>query len=174
MKSFKTLVCVTSFALCFGAASMASAASFSPIGAAISANGSITVKSPSSFQQPVTCNILFQGVVNSDGTANINSATVSGSNSLCALPKMTNLPWKLSATSTTTGTVTNVGYTIAGAPPIIPATNCGPTTITVGLASVAGTPAPGTTTISATNQTLAGSCTVVSLSVAAPGAVVIP
>ncbi|AUO23931.1 MULTISPECIES: alkane oxidation protein activator PraB [unclassified Pseudomonas] len=171
MKSLKTLVSLTALTVCMGAASMASAASFSPIGASITANGSITVKSPSSFQQPVTCNILFQGVVNADGTANINSATVSGSNSLCALPKMTNLPWKLSATSVTAGTVTNVGYTIAGAPPIIPATNCGPTTIAVGLASTAS---PASSTITATNQTLTGSCTVVSLSLTAPGAVVIP
>eukprot|EP01132_Coremiostelium_polycephalum_P014516 gene14516-17618_t len=118
MKSFKTLVCVTSFALCFGAASMAGAATISPAGAAFTtaAGGTITVKSPSSFGAAVTCNISFTGAVNAAGTgASINSAAVSGSNPLCNLPTMTNLPWVLTppATGISPGTATNVGYKIA-------------------------------------------------------------
>ena len=168
MKSLKTLVCVTSFALCFGAASMASAATFSPGGATFTTNagGSITVKSPSSFGGAVTCNISFTGTVRADGSAaDITAATVSGTSQLCSLPHMTNLPWVLSPA----GTVTNVGYTIAAIPPLIPATNCGPSTIAVTLANVTGGASLG-----ASNQPLTGGCTVHSLTVTAPGVSVVP
>lgn len=174
MKSFKTLVCVTSFALCFGAASMACAATISPAGAAFTtaAGGTITVKSPSSFGAAVTCNISFTGAVNAAGTgASINSAAVSGSNPLCNLPTMTNLPWVLTppATGISPGTATNVGYKIAGSPPVIPATNCGPTTIAITLANTAGGLSVG-----ASGQSLAGGCTVQTLGVVAPGITVNP
>jgi hypothetical protein len=65
--------------------------------------------------------------------------------------------------------VTNVGYTIAAIPPLIPATNCGPSTIAVALSNVTGGAA-----LSATNQPLSGSCTVVTLSVTAPGVSIVP
>jgi hypothetical protein len=164
MKSLKTLVCVTSFALCFGAASMASAATIGPVGQTFSTpGGTITVKSPSSFQAPVTCSINFTGVVNANGTATINGATVGGSNMLCSLPKMKNFPtpgWVLTAASTTAGTVTNVGYTISS----LVNTDCGPSNIQV---------AWNGTTLSATNQALSGNCTVSSLSVTPTPALVI-
>lgn len=155
MKSLKTLVCATSFALCFGAASMASAASITPDGPFSTNPGTIVVKSPSSFGAAVTCGITFTGNV-SGGVASINGATLTGGG-LCSLPTLTNLPWALTAATGTTGTVTNVGYKITS----IPATNCGPTPI-----AVAWT--PGTKTLSAANQSLSGNCTVVSLSVVAP------
>ncbi|TSD77346.1 protein activator of alkane oxidation PraB [Pseudomonas sp. KBS0710] len=155
MKSLKTLVCATSFALCFGAASMASAASITPDGPFSTNPGTIVVKSPSSFGAAVTCGITFTGNV-SGGVASINGATLTGGG-LCSLPTLTNLPWVLTAATGTTGTVTNVGYKITS----IPATNCGPTPI-----AVAWT--PGTKTLSAANQSLSGNCTVVSLSVVAP------
>ncbi|MBT2372276.1 alkane oxidation protein activator PraB [Pseudomonas fluorescens] len=155
MKSLKTLVCATSFAMCFGAASMATAASVSPEGPFSTNAGTIVVKSPSSFGAAVTCGITFTGNV-SGGVASINGASLTGGG-LCSLPTLTNIPWVLTAASATTGTVTNVGYKIAS----VPATNCGPTTI-----NVAWT--PGTKTLSAANQSLSGNCTVVSLSVVAP------
>lgn len=161
MKSLKTLVCATSFALCFGAASMASAASVSPDGPFSTNAGTIVVKSPSSFGAAVTCGITFTGNV-SGGVASINGASLT-CGGLCALPTLTNLPWVLTAATGTTGTVTNVGYKISS----IPATNCGPTTI-----AVAWT--PGTKTLSATNQSLTGNCTVVSLNVVAPTLTVNP
>ena len=171
MKSLKTLVCVSSFALCFGAASMASAASFSPVGATFvtGATGSIVVKSPSSFQQPVTCKAVFEGKVRSDGKADITKVTISpGSSALCNLPNITGLPWLLEATSTTAGKAYNVGYTITSLPP----TNCGPSAIDVALAS---TPAPSPSiTLAATNQPLSGSCTVVTLNVGATGVTIVP
>ncbi|KAB0570352.1 protein activator of alkane oxidation PraB [Pseudomonas palleroniana] len=161
MKSLKTLVCATSFAMCFGAASMASAASVSPDGPFSTSAGTIVVKSPSSFGAAVTCGITFTGNV-SGGVASINGATLTGGG-LCALPTLTNLPWVLTAATGTTGTVTNVGYKISS----IPATNCGPTTIAVAWN-------PSSKTLSAANQALSGNCTVVSLSVAAPTLTVNP
>lgn len=161
MKSLKTLVCVASFAMCFGAASMANAAWISPEGAFSTSPGTIKVKSPSSFGAEVTCGITFTGTV-SGGVASINGATLTGGG-LCALPKLTNLPWVLYAGSATTGTVTNVGYDITS----IPSTHCGPTPITVAWN-------PSTKTLSATNQALSGNCTVTSLSVDAPSLTVNP
>ncbi|QLG93789.1 protein activator of alkane oxidation PraB [Pseudomonas yamanorum] len=155
MKSLKTLVCATSFAMCFGAASMATAASVSPEGPFSTNAGTIVVKSPSSFGAAVTCGITFTGNV-SGGVASINGASLTGGG-LCSLPTLTNIPWVLTAASPTTGTVTNVGYKITS----IPATNCGPTTIAVAWTA-------GTKTLSAANQSLSGNCTVVSLSVVAP------
>ena len=159
MKGIKTLVSAGSFALCLGAASLASAATIGPAGTLFTTpGGNITVKSPSSFQAAVTCDIEFKGRVNSDGTATIYDATVSGSNPLCGLPKMKGFPtpgWVLSLDTNpdgtvTKGTVTNVGYTIS----FIPATNCGPTNIDVTWDGTA---------LHATSQPLSGSCTVVSL-----------
>lgn len=161
MKGFKTLVSASSFALCMGAASLASAATIGAPGTLFETpGGSITVKSPSSYQAAVTCSINFKGRVNNDGTATIYDATVSGSNPLCGLPKMKGFPtpgWVLSLATNpdgtvTKGTVTNVGYTIA----FVPATNCGPTNIDV---------LWNGTTLSANNQLLSGNCTVSSLSV---------
>lgn len=166
MKSIKSIVSLSALVVCMGAASVASAGTVTtPVGAssAFSALGTITVTSPSSFGAPVDCNIEFNGTVGS-GVASITSATVTGTNRLCGLPKMTGFPWVLSfpvTNDTTNGKVTNVGYTIAGIPPLIPATACGSSTINV----VWG----GNTarTITATGQALAGGCNVVSLVVTA-------
>lgn len=155
MKTLKALVCVTSFAVCVGAASMASAATIGPVGQTFNTpGGTITVKSPSSFQAAVTCSINFSGVVNANGTATINGAVVSGTSALCGLPQMKNFPtpgWILTATSATAGTVSNVGYTIDS----VIDTDCGPSTINV---------AWDGTKLTATNQPLSGSCTVTNLS----------
>ena len=161
MKSLKTLVCATSFALCFGAASMASAASITPDGPFTTNPGTIVVKSPSSFGAAVTCGITFTGNV-SGGVASINGASLTGGG-LCALPTLTNLPWVLTAATSTTGTVTNVGYKITS----LPSTNCGPTPIAVAWTAASKT-------LSASNQSLSGNCTVVSLSVVAPTLTVNP
>jgi hypothetical protein len=167
MKSLKTLVSLTALTVCMGAASMANAFSISPEGTFTTSTGSITVLSPSS-SLPVTCPITFSGKV-TGGVATITGATVGGSG-LCALPVLKNIPtpgWVLTATSASAGTVTNVGYTIAGLPPIIPASNCGATTINVAWNG-------GTHTLSASGQPLSGSCTVQSLSVVATSLSIIP
>lgn len=156
MKSLKTLVSLTALTVCMGAASIASAASLSPINSNFTAPGTIVVKSPSSLQIPVTCNVTFTGSINGSGVASITGAVVGGSNSLCSLPQITGLPWILTANSLTTGTVTNVGYKIT-ASGVIPS-NCGPSTINVGYTN-------STQVLTATNQPLANSCTVQSLNV---------
>ncbi|MFL1417151.1 alkane oxidation protein activator PraB [Pseudomonas fildesensis] len=164
MKSLKTLFCVTSFALCFGTASMANAASITPNGSFTTNAGTIVVTSPSSFGQPVTCGITFGGTVTA-GVATITSAKLTGGG-LCGLPTLKNIPspgWVLTATSfnATTGlgagTVTNVGWTVA-----FPASNCGAGSINVVWNQA-------THTLSTpSSQSLSGSCAVQSLSVVAP------
>ncbi|MBN2992553.1 protein activator of alkane oxidation PraB [Pseudomonas cedrina subsp. fulgida] len=162
MKSLKTLVSLSALAVCMGAASMANAVSIAPVSSTFSASGSLTVKSPSSFQLPITCDVKFDGTVNGAGIASINTVTVSGSNNLCKLPKITGVPWTLTATtlsgSAGTGNVTNVGYTIPGS--VFPASNCGPATVAVSYNN--GT---GVLTATPANQPLGSSCTLQSLSV---------
>lgn len=162
MKSLKTLVSFTALAVCMGAASMANAVSISPINSNFSATGSLTVKSPSSFQVPVTCDVKFDGSVNGVGVASITKVTVSGTNNLCKLPQITGVPWTLTAATLAgtagTGNVTNVGYTIAAS--IFPASNCGPSTV-----AVAYNNTTGVLTASPNNQALGSTCTLQSLSV---------
>lgn len=157
MKSLKTLLSLTALTVCMGAASMANAFSITPVGTSFTAPGTISVKSPSSYQATVNCDATFSGSVGSTGIVSITGVTVGGSNPLCSLPDITGLPWTLTATSLAGGTVTNVGYTIASSF-IYPASNCGPSTIAVAYSNATGI-------LSASNQALSGSCTVVSLSV---------
>ncbi|WP_273820730.1 alkane oxidation protein activator PraB [Pseudomonas asplenii] len=152
MKGIKTLVSATAIAVCMGAASMASAVTItSPAaGSAFTAPGTITVKSPASFNLPVTCNITFTGNVSSDSkTASITGATVSGSNSLCSVPVMQNLPWTLTPTSTTAAKVAGVSFKIVS--------NCGTADVTVAYTG-------GVLSLSPTPQSV-GSCSITALSV---------
>jgi len=152
MKSIKFLPSFAALAVCLGVASVANAATITPKGANFTAPGTITVRSPASFNIPTTCNITFTGQVAADGSyASINSVAVSGSNSLCGVPKMTGLPWKLVATSTTTGQVAGVAFSILSS-------NCGPSTVN-------GSWSNSTNTLAASNQSLSGNCTIDSLSV---------
>ncbi|TFY90513.1 protein activator of alkane oxidation PraB [Pseudomonas kairouanensis] len=175
MKSLKTLVSLSALVVCMGAASMASAVSISPNGSFTTTGGSITVLSPSSFGAAVTCGINFSGTI-AGGVATITSASLTGGG-LCALPTLKNIPspgWVLSATSLTTGSVTNVGYTIARSL-LFPATDCGPDTLT-------GTYDNATNKLTITNQPLTGhttgsgnqNCTIQSLTVTVPGVTIIP
>lgn len=168
MKNHKLLSAMGALVIGLGLSSMASAATIT--GSTFTATGTIGVSGPSSFGNTVNCNATFNGNVDAGGaTVSITSVTVSGS-SLCSLAKITGLPWTLTPTTSTDGgntwlgTVSGVGFTIAGAPPIIPASNCaGPTTIN-------GQWVNSTSNLSITSpQSLAGGCTVRSLSVTAPG-----
>lgn len=163
MKSLKTLVCVSSFALCFGAASMASAASITPNGAFTTDPGTIVVTSPSSGGAPITCGITFGGTVVA-GVATITAASLTGGG-LCGLPTLKNIPapgWELTATSFTPtsgagiGIVKRVGWTV-----VFPPSNCGDGTINV-------TWDQATHMLTAANQPLSGNCAVQSLKVKAP------
>lgn len=167
MKSLKTLVSLTALTVCMGAASMANAASISPEGPFTTTGGTIVVQSPSSFGGSVTCGITFSGNV-SGGVATINNAALTGGG-LCGLPTLKNIPspgWVLTASSGTTGKVANVGYTIKKTI-VIPATDCGPSSIDV-------TWDPAAHTLTAANQALSGGCNIVSLTTTAAGLTVNP
>ena len=153
MQSIKTLVSVASFAICLGAASMANAATIAPAGASFSAPGTISVSSPASFGIPVNCNINFTGTVAADGSnASITGATVGGSNSLCGVPVLLNLPWTLTASSATAGTVTGVNFKILS--------NCSSTPVTIN-----ATWNNATNTLSIPSAQSVGSCKITALSV---------
>lgn len=169
MKSLKTLVCVSSFVLCFGAASMASAASIQFVGGGTSGafttpGGAITISTPSSFGAPITCKINFGGTVNSNGTATITTMTPeAGGSPLCGLPKLKGT-WTLTPTSTSAVEVTNVGFTVAS----FPATNCGPSLVNTTWAS-------GGLSLTTTPQTLSGGCSVSVLNVTpTPALTIVP
>ncbi|HHW2198752.1 TPA: alkane oxidation protein activator PraB, partial [Pseudomonas aeruginosa] len=122
MKSIKSLPSFAALALCLSVSSMASAATITPVNSAFTAPGTISVSSPASLNLPVTCNITFKGTTAADGSyASIDSVTVSGSNTLCSVPQMTGLPWKLTVSSTTAGKVDGVGFKILSS-------TCGPST----------------------------------------------
>ncbi|MGP0170682.1 alkane oxidation protein activator PraB [Pseudomonas sp. NCHU5208] len=168
MKNHKLLSAMGALVIGLGVSSAASAATIT--GSSFTATGTIAVSGPSSFGATVNCNVVFNGSVDAGGaTASINSVSVSGS-SLCAQANITGLPWTLTPTTssdggnTWAGTVSGVGFTIAGIPPIVPASNCaGPTTINAQWIN-------SSTTLRITSaQALAGGCTVRSLNVTAPG-----
>lgn len=145
MKSIKSLPSFAALALCLSVSSMASAATITPVNSAFTAPGTISVSSPASLNLPVTCNITFKGKTAADGSyASIDSVTVSGSNTLCSVPQMTGLPWKLTVSSTTAGKVDGVGFKILSS-------TCGPSTVN-------GSWSNATNTLSASNQSLAGNC----------------
>ena len=142
MKSIKSLPSFAALALCLSVSSMASAATITPVNSAFTAPGTISVSSPASLNLPVTCNITFKGKTAADGSyASIDSVTVSGSNTLCSVPQMTGLPWKLTVSSTTAGKVDGVGFKILSS-------TCGPSTVN-------GSWSNATNTLSASNQSLA-------------------
>ncbi|AIG00824.1 protein activator of alkane oxidation PraB [Pseudomonas fluorescens] len=163
MKSLKTLVCVSSFALCFGAASMANAVAITPDGPFTTNQGTIVVKTPSA-PGDITCNVTFGGNV-AGGIATITSASLSGP-VLCSLPTLKNIPtpgWVLTPSTfdtvsqTGTGVVTGVGWTI-----VFPASNCGPGPLDVKWDEASKTLS------SNVSQPLSGNCFVRSLNVKAP------
>lgn len=55
MMNLKSLVSLSALVVCMGAASMANAYSITPINTNFTAPGTISVKSPSSYQAPVNC-----------------------------------------------------------------------------------------------------------------------
>ncbi|SDI25001.1 alkane oxidation protein activator PraA [Paraburkholderia phenazinium] len=150
MKLIKTFARGGAVALiCAALSPIVSAATIGPAGSSFSAPGTINVSTP--IAPNVSCGITLSGVVSKDGTyAQINSVALTGGG-LCGVPQITGLPWKLVATSTTTGNVANVGFSVLGV-------GCGPSTIN-------GSWSNETNTLSASDQPLAGSCTVNSLSV---------
>ncbi|KQR97386.1 protein activator [Williamsia sp. Leaf354] len=133
-------------------AGVAGAATISPANTAFTAPGTISVTSDASFGVPVNCNITLTGSVNADGSAaSITGAKVSGSNFLCGVPVIKGLPWTLTPTSATTGQVSGVAFSVLSS-------NCGPATL-------AGSFDNLTNTLTSTNQSLPGNCTINNLTV---------
>lgn len=157
MKILKNLISLSTFALCLGVASMASAATIAPAGASFSTPaGAISVSSPASLGFPVACTINFTGSVAANGSsATITNATVSGSNALCGVPALLGLPWTLTPSGTGSGTfagtVSGVNFNILG--------NCAsaPTTIAVTFNNA-------TNTLSIPSAQTVGKCKITALS----------
>ena len=91
---------------------MANAYSITPVNTNFTAPGTISVKSPSSYQAAVNCGATFTAIVDAAGAAKIREVGIAGGG-LCSLLKITGLPWTLTATGDTAGSEANVGYTIA-------------------------------------------------------------
>lgn len=160
------------FALWVSVPLVASAATFSNPGSLFttSPTGTITLRSPSSFGAAINCNIQLSGGVRLDGSAiDIQSIRLSGAEALCQRVQMNNLVWKLTPTTLTAGVLSNLGFVIAPLLPLIPASNCGPATFSLGLAN-----GPGVLNVSALSLYLPGSCSVSSLNVAIPATSIIP
>jgi hypothetical protein len=126
MKSLKTLVSLSALAVCMGAASMANAFSISP-----KHSFSTTARYHHHdfavvLWRCVNVRCDFTGNVDATGAA-ISPACLTGGG-LCSLKNITRLGVELPP-GATSGSVTNVGYTIAGSL-IVPAPP-GPSTIAV-------------------------------------------
>lgn len=112
-------------------------------------NVNFTASGPTSLTKngiTISCTSTFNGNVNGGSTADITSASFSGSNILCYSISAANLPWTLTATSTTTATVSGVQVNT-------PLGNCGPSTINA-------TWDNSTKKFTFTSQSLSGGCTV--------------
>lgn len=172
MKKIHAFLGAGLFALWVSVPLDASAATFSSPGMQFttSPTGTITLKSPSSFGAAVNCNIQLTGGVRADASAiDIQHIRVSGTAALCQRIQMNNLVWKITPTSLTGGTVSNVGLFVAGIPPLIPVSDCGPATVSLGLGN-----GPGVVNVWAMNMYLPGNCNVASLNVAIPNTSIIP
>ncbi|WP_420359275.1 alkane oxidation protein activator PraB [Pseudomonas kairouanensis] len=171
MKISNALVSTVLIMLCCGTVSQVNAATFSPVGLGFSssANATITMKSPASWGAEVTCGIQLFATGRPDGSAlDINSVNLSGTSALCSQAQMGSLPWVLTPTSATTAVLTRVDYRVSGSI-LFPATNCGPSSINVHMSNGAGG-----FNATASNQWLAGNCTVVSLNFTAFPLIIVP
>lgn len=149
MKMSKISVATAALALCMGASS-AMAVTITPTNTKFSAKGVSVVKP--GLLPAVTCNVEFIGTTNNNNTATITAVNITGGGS-CALAGTAGLPWTLTATSTTTGTVSGVKFTVAGV-------NCSSSPVTV-----SGAWSNSANTLTLTPNQQVGSCTIQSLSV---------
>ncbi|NWE14422.1 alkane oxidation protein activator PraB [Pseudomonas yamanorum] len=142
------------------ASSMAVAAGFSPPGPFSGTNGSVVLKLPSTFQAPMTCGLSLSGAIDANGVAIISSA-VPATNGLCPLLKVTGLPWTVNLSSTTQGSLNNIGFSMAKLG--VPGDSvCGPVNVVASWDN-------STHVLSATNQAMSGYCTLVSLNATLTG-----
>ncbi|MFL9675593.1 alkane oxidation protein activator PraB [Pseudomonas marginalis] len=148
-KTVSMLVVVLISSVCMGA-------TFSPVGPFGSITGTLTLKSPSSLQIPIKCDIRMSGQVSQDGTVSITNSVISGANTLCQYTRTGSTPWTLSATSLAGVTMSNVQFSIFG--PGVIQSACGPSTLSAGWTG-------SFRQLNASSQVLSGSCTLISLEV---------
>lgn len=92
-RTFTTVAAAVAIAGATLGAGSAAAATISPANTAFTAPGTIVVTTPASFGVPVSCSITLSGSTSADGSsASITDAKISGSNRLCGLPQLKNLP----------------------------------------------------------------------------------
>jgi len=153
----KGTLSLVSLVVGLGVASMASAATITPVNSAFTATGSISLSAPDWAQTPVLCSVTFKGRISADGAyALIESATLSGT-PLCtgtatAPTKLTGLPWRLTATNASSIKVDGVGFNM------VVRSICGPNTINATWSNASNT-------LAASSQPLSGNCKVNNLSV---------
>ncbi|CAN7438834.1 alkane oxidation protein activator PraA [Pseudomonas solani] len=122
MKMSKISVATAALALCMGASS-AMAVTITPANTAFSAKGVSVVKP--GILPAVTCNVEFIGTTSVGGAdkATITAVNITGGG-FCGAASAAGLPWTLTASSLTAGSVSGVKFTVAGI-------NCSSTPVTV-------------------------------------------
>ncbi|MCX4161868.1 MULTISPECIES: alkane oxidation protein activator PraB [Paraburkholderia] len=160
MKSVKMRVfggAVVAMCAAFSAATFA--ATIAPAGVSFSAPGTIVFSTPNFAN--VSCGISMSGVVASDGSyAQINSVAVTGAG-LCGLPQVLGLPWKVVASSPTTVSITNVGFSFQ----LSVFGECGPSTINGGWNNTTNTLFARNQPLATSNPSSTGQCELNALSV---------
>lgn len=134
--------------------SVAAGATYAPVGPFHSSTGTITLKTPSTFQTPITCAISIAGEVNAAGVVNVTNTVISGSNATCSLIHVSAPTWSVTANGFTISTASGLQFYISGGFP--PTSNCGPSSFFVSWSGALQT-------MSVTNQVMSGQCTIVSM-----------
>jgi len=149
----KPMLSLVSLMAGLGFASMASAATITPVNSDFTATGTIILSSYSLAHVPISCNATFKGRVTADGAyAAIDSVSLAGSKDFwCQTYKFNGLPWKLTASSPTTGKIEGVAFNVLNS-------TCGPSTINTTWNNTSNT-------LAASSQPLSGNCTINSLNV---------
>lgn len=166
MQNLVRRICVAT--LIAGAAlvsSVATGATYAPVGPFHSSSGTLVLKTPSTFQLAVTCGISVAGEVTAAGAVNVTNTTFSGSNSICSFIHVTNPGWAVTANTYLSSVASNFQFYVTG---FGGATSyCGPSSFNVSWSGALQT-------WTATNQALSGQCTIVSMEMYLPSLTVNP
>ena len=139
--------------------SIAAGATIGPVGPFHSLSGKLILKSPATFQNPLTCNVSFAGEVDGYGVAKINAVLFSGASTYCQNIRVAHIPWSMKAVGQVTLNITDIEFSLTGFPGA--QSYCGPSTISTSWR-------PPIQQVEASNQALSGNCTITSLEVVFP------
>lgn len=154
MKAYKT-ICLAALAT-FGLSTAAAAQTVTPVSTNFTASGPTSLTSGGTR---LNCTSTFRGTTSADGrTASITSASLAGFG--CGLVSATNLPWTVTAQSTTAITVSGVAVNV-------PFATCGPSNL-----SAAYNNATGQMTFA--NAPLAPNCSVTGTLTTSPTLTIVP